>query len=137
LQYPFIQFIFFGNNGVLAFAGNIVPAWDPRLAAMGMSKDEFERHAKSFRDVDEQGGITTAGIILATLGTLFCCICTIYVSHLEATLNPDPSCIIAFPYLFATFAKKTIANFFHPRDVLVRPVPLHEGVSNFDLSNCD
>lgn len=46
---------------------------------MGMSKDEFERIVKSIREVNQRGGYTTQGIIPVTLGSIFCCICTICV----------------------------------------------------------
>jgi len=59
--------------------GRMVPAWDPRLEAMGMSRAEFENTCISFKEVKQQGECTPAGVTLAVLGTIFCCICTICV----------------------------------------------------------
>ena len=41
---------------------------------------------KTFKDVHKQGSASSEGTCLAILGTLFCCICTICVSHLIGIL---------------------------------------------------
>jgi hypothetical protein len=84
---------------------------------MGMSKDEFERIVKSIREVNQRGGYTTQGIILATLGSIFCCICTICVSHLKAV-----SAMWIFSFFLCKLHHEDCRDFcpFERDDVIVR-----------------
>lgn len=57
-----------------------MPAYDERFASMGLSQNEFDTVARTFRNIYVEHKATSEGKCLAWLGTLCVCICIICVS---------------------------------------------------------